>query len=368
MKWSWKITRLAGIDVYMHATFLLLVAWIAFSSWSAERSVPAMIEGVLFLLVLFACVLLHELGHALAARKYGIPTRDITILPIGGLARLERMPEKPSQELWVALAGPLVNIVIAVVLFTGLAVTGSLQSFEMLSLTEGNFFERLLLVNLSLVIFNLIPAFPMDGGRVVRALLASRLEYAQATRIAAALGQAIAFMMGVAGLFGNPSLLLIAVFIFIGAGQEAGHVRMKSRLSGVPVREAMLTEFITLSPTDPIAHPARLLLSGSQRDFPVAVEGRVVGMLTRDELIRHLTVYDDRRLVSYGMQKNVEIIDANANLEEVTQRMQAGGQNTFPVVHNQILVGLITLENISEFLMLQNANRLRRAGRVMDMG
>jgi len=168
MKWSWKIATVAGIDIYMHTTFLLLIGWIAVSAWLAQRNLPAVLGSVLFVLALFACVVLHEYGHALTARKYGIQTRDITLLPIGGVARLERMPEKPIQELWVALAGPAVNVVIAVLLYIWLVATNTLGPITSLSATSGNFFERLLVVNISLVLFNLIPAFPMDGGRVVR--------------------------------------------------------------------------------------------------------------------------------------------------------------------------------------------------------
>lgn len=362
MKWSWKITRLAGIDIYMHATFLLLVAWIAFSYWITERSLLAMLDGVLFLLTIFACVVLHELGHALAARKFGIPTRDITLLPIGGVARLERMPEKPAQELWVALAGPLVNVVIASILFIGLLFTGSLQPLTNLSVSEGNFLERVMVVNVSLVLFNLIPAFPMDGGRVVRALLAIRLEYSQATRIAAAIGQTIAFIMGIVGLLNNISLLLIAAFIWISASQESNQVQVKTEISKYLVHEAMLTDFHTLSPTDPIAHPAQMLLNGSQHDFPVVVDNHVVGLLTREEVIRNLAKHDDRSLVSYVMQKDVCVIDPDQSLDKVMLWLQANSQSILPVVQNGVLVGIITLENIEEFLLIRNAKRLRKLG------
>jgi Zn-dependent protease/CBS domain-containing protein len=368
MKWSWKIGRAAGIDVYVHATFFLLVAFVAITYWMEQRSLIAMLEGVLFLLALFACVLLHEFGHALAARRFDIPTKDITLLPIGGLARLERMPEKPFQELWVALAGPAVNVVIAAVLFMGLLVSGTLAPVSQLSVSQGNFVERLLMVNVTLVLFNLIPAFPMDGGRVVRALLASRLEYTRATQIAATLGQGIALLFGLAGLFGNPSLLFIALFVWIGAAQEASMVQVKSAISGIPVSRAMLTNFESLSPTDPLERPVELILSGSQQDFPVVAGDAVVGILTRDDVIRALSQHDERMLVSYVMQKKFETIDSTQMLDSVAQILQAGRQNILPVVHAGRLVGLVTVENIGEFLMIQNALRARQITRGGGLG
>src|SRR5512145_213180 len=201
MKWSWKMGEFAGIGVYVHATFFLLIAWVALSHWVQEQSIRAALNGTAFIVVLFGCVVLHEFGHALTAKKYGIKTRDITLLPIGGVARLERMPDDPIQELWVALAGPAVNVVIAALLFGWLTISGALTPLAGLSLTAGPFLERLMLVNISLVVFNLIPAFPMDGGRVLRALLALRLEYTRATQIAASIGQGLALLFGFIGLF-----------------------------------------------------------------------------------------------------------------------------------------------------------------------
>jgi Zn-dependent protease/CBS domain-containing protein len=355
MKWSWKITRIAGIDLYMHATFPLLVAWVAFNAWRAERSLPAVLEGVLFLLVLFACVVLHEYGHALMARRYGIRTEDITLLPIGGLARLERMPDKPMQEFWVALAGPAVNVFIAIVLFAGLAITSNVPLLSTLSSMNGTFFERLLMVNVSLVLFNLLPAFPMDGGRIVRALLATRMESVRATRIAARLGKGMAVLLGIYGLFGNPFLLFIAVFIWLGAGQEASQEQTRSAISGIPVSQAMLTDFRSLSPTDPLARAVHLVLDGSQHDFPVVANGAVVGILTRSDLFRALAEQNQNLFVSYVMRRPVRVIDAGEMLEAVPQLMQASGQSLLPVIQDGQLVGLITAENMGEFLLIQNA-------------
>lgn len=360
MKWSWKIARVAGIDIYIHATFLLLLGWVAVSAWLAQENLSAMLSSVGFLLALFACVVLHEYGHALTARKYGIQTRDITLLPIGGVARLERMPEQPLQELWVALAGPAVNVALAVILFLILLATGTIGQFSLFSYGQDNFFAGLLSVNVSLAVFNLIPAFPMDGGRVVRALLATRLEYTRATQVAATLGQGVAFILGFFGLFNNPFLLFIALFVWIGAAQEASIVQVKSALSGIPVSRAMLTDFHTISPTDSLQQAINLLLAGMQQDFPVVVDRKVVGLLTRDDLLRALTEHNETSFVSYVMRKNFEVVDSSQMLDSITRQIQEAGQRTLPVVHNGELVGIVNLENIGEFLMVQNAIRSRK--------
>ncbi|MGZ9167216.1 MAG: site-2 protease family protein, partial [Anaerolineales bacterium] len=216
MRWQWKVGTFAGIDVFVHATFLLLIGWIGYSHWLQYGTLAKVAEGILFILVLFLCVVLHEYGHALTARRYGVKTRDITLYPIGGVARLERMPDKPIEELWVALMGPAVNVVIAAVLFVYLFLSQGLVPMTDLTVASGSFVARVMAVNISLVLFNLIPAFPMDGGRVLRALLAMRMDYVRATQIAANVGQGLAFLFGLFGLFNNPFLLFIAFFVWIG--------------------------------------------------------------------------------------------------------------------------------------------------------
>jgi len=227
MKWSFKLGTLAGIAVYVHATFFILIAWLVMNGWQAGQSPLEILADIGFVLALFGCVVLHELGHALMARRFGIRTRDVTLLPIGGIARLERMPDNPRQELWVALAGPAVNVVIAGVLGFWLVLFG-LLSGGVLSSAVGSFTARLMLVNLALVAFNMLPAFPMDGGRVLRALLAQRMRYVDATDLAAKVGRGMAVVFGIAGLFWNPMLVLIALFVWFGAGQEAEMVRRRA--------------------------------------------------------------------------------------------------------------------------------------------
>ncbi len=362
MKWQWKLGTFAGIDVFVHATFLLIVGWYGFIYWQESGTLFGALEGVAFILLLFGAVTLHEYGHALTARKFDIKTRDITLYPIGGVARLERMPEKPIQELWVALAGPAVNVVIAAVLFGWLVFTNALVPLGDLTLASGSFIERLMIVNIGLVIFNLIPAFPMDGGRVLRAVLAMNMDYVKATQIAATVGQGMAFLFGLAGLFGNPMLLFIAFFVWMGASQEASMVQMKNALGGIPVTRAMLTDYETVSPRDNLSRVAQLMLAGSQRDFPVVDEGRVLGVVTRDDFLKALTQHGEHWSVTQVMHTNLPPLDSYEMVEMALMRIQESGTPVLPVTHAGQLVGIITPENITEYLMIRSA--LKAAVRV----
>ena len=356
MRWQWKLGTFAGIDVFVHATFLLLIGWVGYSYWLEHGTLAKVVEGILFILALFLCVVLHEYGHALTARKYGIKTRDITLYPIGGVARLERMPDKPIEELWVALMGPAVNVVIAVILFTILYLSGSPAPITNLTITSGSFLARLMTVNISLVLFNLIPAFPMDGGRVLRALLAMRMEYVRATQVAANVGQGLAFIFGFIGLFNNPFLLFIAFFVWIGASQEASMVQMKNSLSGIPVTRAMLTDFKTLAPHDTLSQVVDLILAGSQHDFPVLdANGSVIGILERGTFINALSQRGQSVPVVDVMRRNLPNVDSHEMVEAALMRLQETGAKALPVVHGGQLVGLITTENITEFLMIRSA-------------
>ena len=357
MTWSWKLARIAGIDVYVHATFLMLIGWIAMIHWSEGRTVTAVIEGVAFILALFACVVLHEFGHALTARRYGIKTRDITLLPIGGLARLERMPDDPRQELWVAVAGPAVNVGIAVLLFGWLRASGDWEAIDQLGVTRGSFLERVMIANVVLVGFNLLPAFPMDGGRVLRAALAMRMEYTRATERAAAIGQGMAILFGFLGLFGNPILIFIAFVVWIGAGQEASMVQMKSALAGIPVRRAMLTHFRALTPANTLGDAVDLVLTGSQQDFPVVQDGRVHGILTRGDLLAALTSRGRNALAADVMRRECPMTTPMDMLETALVRLRGQDCHTMPVTERGLLVGLVTMDNVGEFLLIHAAER-----------
>jgi Zn-dependent protease/CBS domain-containing protein len=370
MKWSTRIGTFAGIDVYVHTTFLMLIAWVAFAHWQQGRSVAAVVAGVAFTLALFLCVVLHEYGHALTARRFGIRTRDITLLPIGGVAQLERMPDDPRQELWVALAGPAVNVVIAIVLGIALAITGGFTPVDDLEVASGSFLERLMAVNVILVLFNMLPAFPMDGGRVLRAVLALRMDYSRATQLAANVGQGLALLFGLVGLFANPFLIFIALFVWIGAGQEAAMTQMKSVLGGVRLEQAMVTDFRTLAPDDSLARAVELLLAGAQQDFPVVEHGTVVGVLTRADLLTALARQDQAAPVATVMRRDFCLADVSDLVETALERLQSHECHSVPVTRHGVLVGLLTMDNVGEYLSVQAAMRggtpHQRTGRSQD--
>jgi Zn-dependent protease len=365
MKWSLRIGRLFGIPLYIHVTFFVFLVWAGYTGWQEGHSAGAALGGVFFICVVFACVVLHELGHALTARRYGIPTRDITLLPIGGIARLERMPEEPKQELWVALAGPAVNVVIAAILLVVTRVSSSAFSLggDLESLTSGSFVSRVIAVNVLLVKFNMLPAFPMDGGRVLRALLATRMEYTRATRAAAVVGQCMALLFGLGGIMaGNPMLVFIAIFVWIGATQEAGMVQMKHSLSGIPVSRAMVTEFHTLQPDHTLADAVEFTLKGTQRDFPVVEGDRVAGVLRQSDMLATLAREGAHVRVGDVMQTEFQTVQPSDTLEAAFRTMSERRCSTAPVSFQGRLVGMITMDNIGEFLAIQGAlGRPRRS-------
>ena len=355
MKWSWKLGRLAGIDVRVHATFFLLIAWVALLGYQQLGTAAGAAAEVLFMLAVFASVVAHEYGHALVARRYGVQTREITLLPIGGVAQLERMPSEPKQELAIALAGPAVTVGLVVILWVALAATGRSTDPSLLLRPNAAFFVRLLWANVLLAAFNVLPAFPMDGGRVLRAALATRMSYGRATRIAAEVGKAFALVFGIIGLFSNPWLVLIALFVWLGAAGESAVAQTRGAFVGVPVERVMIRDVRTLAPGDPLARAVSEVLAGFQHDFPVIEDGRVVGVLTRGDLMRALAQHGPESKVADAMQREFETTEPSEELESAFVRLQACRCHTFPVVRAGRLEGVLTSENIGEYLMIRSA-------------
>lgn len=363
MKWSWKIARIAGIDVHLHATFLLLPALYALGAYQSTGSPRAALAAVGAILLVFAIVVLHEFGHALAARRYGIPTADITLLPIGGVARLQSMPKEPKQELVIALAGPAVNAALAVLFAAALALTDGATVDAMTAPADARFFSRGLLVqlqtwNLSILLFNLIPAFPLDGGRVLRALLAMRLPYPAATVAAARVGRAIAVFGGLAGwlILRNPMLVLIALFVWLGAAGEAGAVQSEAALEDVSLERVMMTDVRTLRPDQPLADAVRLVLDGFQQDFPVQVDdGAIIGLLTRADLLRALAERGEATPVWSVMRREFPHATLGEPVDAVLARLRDTGSHALPVLRGRALLGMVSSENVSEFLMIRAA-------------
>jgi Zn-dependent protease/CBS domain-containing protein len=356
MSWSVNIGSIAGTAIRIHITFLLLLIWIFAAGW-ASGGIEDALSSLVFVILLFACVLAHEFGHIFTARHFGVATPDVTLLPIGGVARLERIPEKPSEEFLVAIAGPLVNVAIAIVLVAVTPTHLSAEHFAAMASNNVSMIDRLAEVNLFLAAFNMIPAFPMDGGRVLRALLASRLGHVRATEIAATIGQWTAFGLGFLGLFYNPLLIFIAIFVYLAAASEAQVVALRAMSRDVPVAAAMMTDFATLTPDEHIDAAVQTLLRTSQSEFPVIDgEHRLVGMLGRAEIIRALRELGPTSPVANVMVKDVPTVEIRCRLEDAFRILQEKAAPAVGVVDAAgRLAGLVTAGTVGEMLMVRKA-------------
>lgn len=355
MRWSFLLARISGIEVRIHLTFLLLPAFIGLQAWQMGGA-PAALNAVVFVCLIFFCVLLHEFGHAYAALGYGIRTPDITLLPIGGLARLERMPEKPSQEFFIAIAGPLVNVAIAAAL--GLAL-GEWPDFRLDRLfgPQQGILRQLYKANVVLVLFNLIPAFPMDGGRIFRSTLATFLPHGRATRIAASVGQYVAFVLAFFGLSHNPTLILVAVFVYFAADQEADLATMKDFARGRRLQDSMLTEFRSLRLHARLQEALDLAVRTSQSEFPVVeLDGRIRGLLTRAALMKALKAAGPSAPVADYMFDEIERVPYYAPFADAFERLQHGPCPAVAIVDRaDRLVGLLTPDSMDELMKLHEA-------------
>lgn len=355
-RWSRKLIRVAGIDVYVHGTFLLLIAFIAFTNLLAGKGIAVMARSLFLILAVFASVVLHEFGHALMARRFGVRTKDITLLPIGGVARLEKMPEKPAHQLLVALAGPAVNVVIAGMLFGALVQLGWPVGINGFGYFGGSLVAQLMWLNVSIAVFNLLPGYPMDGGRVLRALLAMRMAPERATQTAARIGQGVAVLFGLVGLLVSPFLIVIAVFVWLGAQVEHSVATVKVALAGLSVRQGMITDFKRVSPTDPLSRVVEFTLAGFQQDFPVMDDhSRLVGVLTHSDVLRGLAEKDATLSVQDAMGETMETASPGEALNEALTRLHQGACRVLMVVDDEKVVGLLTTGNVGELIAMEAA-------------
>ena len=342
--------KIFGIPVRLHFTFLLLLVFLIFIGFGGSQSGPA---AAVYVLALFVSVFLHEVGHALVARIYGLRTLEIVMYPIGGVSRLERSPSS-RQELLIALAGPFVNLVIAVVL---LATQHDFLPLENLRIpTDANLIERIAVGNLLLAVFNLLPAYPMDGGRVLRSLIALRKSEDEATRMAAGAGRLLAVAMGLFGLLSaNFLLVFVALFVYLGASQEGEAARGRSLTTGFPVRAAMVTDFRTLSHGNSIREAGDVLLSTSQQDFPVVNGEEVIGLLTRSALIRAMMREGPESYVAGAMDRNFVRVSPDMELAKALPQVSRAGSCAL-VMDGERLLGLLTAENVYEFILLRQVS------------
>jgi len=361
MRGNITLGKFAGIKVRIHWSFWLIILWIIFLDISRGNTLGGMLWNVFFILSIFLCVVLHEFGHALTARRFNIGTRQITLLPIGGVASLEKMPENPKEELLVAIAGPVVNLVIALVLILFIPVDRYLemnpeQLEESLSMVRaGNFLFYLLSANIMLVAFNMIPAFPMDGGRVLRALLSLKLGRIRATEAASTLGQMIAALFFILGLLYNPILILIAIFVWFGARGENVMMQQISLLKGYKVKDAMMTDFTVLNKEQTVEDVIDIIIAGTERDFVVSENGRAAGIVNHSSIRDVLREKGRNVAVREIMNTDFEVLNADEELTEIYRKVMASNNDFFPVMENGSLAGVIDMNNINEFMMFRSS-------------
>jgi Zn-dependent protease/CBS domain-containing protein len=364
MSWSLNIGKVAGTVVRLHITFVLFLAWIFVSNYASSGATIAW-NSLLFAVLLFLCVLLHEFGHIFTARAFGVPTPYVTLLPIGGVAQLERIPEEPWEEFLIAIAGPAVNVVIAGALIAFAHANPRASAAMSIDDMQIPMVDRLAALNLFLALFNLIPAFPMDGGRVLRAALASRIGFVRATERAASIGQFTAFVLGFIGLFHNPILVFVAVFVYLAAASEAHSVALRAVSRGVPVSQAMMSHFLTLRPDTHIDEAVNVLLQTSQGAFPVVdANGSLVGVLDRANILQSVKqAGPDARVVDAVTASPVLTVSCRATLEQALRLMQENSAAIVGITDAAgKLVGLVTSDTIAEMMTLAMLQKDRADG------
>ena len=352
MGWSITIGRIAGTAIRLHFTFLLFLVWVGVADYLASGPAAA-IATISFILLVFLCVTLHEFGHIFMGRRFGILTPEVILSPIGGIANMERLPDEPVHELLVAIAGPLVNVVIVLLLMLGFGI--GIERLTAMDFETATLAERLLLVNVTLVLFNLVPAFPMDGGRVLRALLSMRMGAAPATAVAARIGQGFAFLFVLLGLFYNPILMLVGIFIYFAAASEEQSAAFKGFATGLRVSDAMEPSPVTLQQDAPLSLAIDMLLKTPQRDFPVVDDSaRVIGLLDREAMLAGLREHGADAPM-FRIMRETEPVRSDLLLMEAYGRMRARGAKATVVTDARgVVTGVLTLENIGEMMMVEN--------------
>jgi len=360
MKWSLKIAKIAGIEVYLHWTFIVLLVGVLVGGLRSVNLEGGNLNGFWFIILLFLFVLLHEFGHALMGKRFGVKTNHITLLPIGGVAAMEHIPEKPWQEMLIALAGPAVNFVLALGFLLFLGISGHVPAFSdwWSPVSNDNMVYSLFTTNVMLFSFNLIPAFPMDGGRVLRALLAMKYGRYKATNLAVRIGQLLAIGFVLYGLIpstGNIWMVFIGVFIYLGAGAEGNYESTRSALVKYKVRDAIMHHFSPLQSSDTIGTAVKMLLDGQEKEFIVVENDAVVGTLNRNEMIEGLGHFGKEAVLSEVMNKVVLRLEPEMQLDEVYDQMTDENVEIAPIFENNQLIGVLNRDNIMELLIIDNS-------------
>lgn len=358
MKWSLYIGKLFGIKIFIHWTFLLLIGWISFLDYSRSKDVFQVLISVVFIISVFVCIILHEIGHALIAQYFHYKTKDITLLPIGGMARMDELPEKPKEELLVSIAGPVVNLLIAAIIYPLIHWFSDIPSFFTTLFVSGeNFLYNLFIVNIGLALFNMLPAFPMDGGRIFRAGLSFFMDRLTATNIAVKTGQVMAVLFFFIGIFYNPILTVISILIFLFAQTENDAVRGKYILSNYAVRDVMSKDIHSLSPNDTISDAMKSVLERNADHFLILENNKVIGTIDKKQILKALNTGGIDSIVRLYMNNRVLFFNADTAMDKVYSELYFSENAIFPVIENDLLVGIIDVNTIDEFIVLKNAKK-----------
>jgi Zn-dependent protease len=343
--WSFRVGTLFGIPIRLHVTFLILLA-VFFVSEARSQGAPGGLRSLVFMILLFGCVLLHELGHSLVARRYGVAINSITLYPFGGIASLSEIPREPGREIRIAVAGPLVNFALAAAIVLGAGILHPAGTMALVHPTGADLLRSLFTANLLLGLFNLIPAYPMDGGRILRGILATRTDYRTATRWAADIGKVFGMLFVAVGLFLDWWLAILGVFVFIGATSEEQSALLQSTLDALRVQDLMITDFQAVSPAETLHDVLSRTFHSFQDDFPVIRDGEFLGVLTRSRMLEALREAGPHQYVQGILQRVEERVAPADRLKDVMRRMHAGGVSLLPVMDGERLVGIVTMGGI----------------------
>lgn len=357
MKGTLRLARIKGIQVTIHWTFVLLLAWIVLQNVKSGLAVGPVMWTIIFVLGIFVCVILHELGHALMAMQFGIHTRDITLYPIGGVARLESMPRKPKEELLVALAGPAVNLVIALILYPFIDFKSIASEEALAQIGPANFMFAFAVVNIWLALFNLVPAFPMDGGRVLRAFLSFWMDRPLATKSAAMLGQLIAIGFIFLGFYVNPFLIFIGLFIILGAQSESNYAQAEALMEGHTVSDLTMHEMPLIAPETTVAQLVSEVLNSQKKNFVVWDGHNALGIVTQLDAIKALGDRGEQALVHEFMQTDILYLPATMPVTDAIVKMQSSGRTVALVREADQVVGMVDNDNLVEFILIQRAKQ-----------
>lgn len=359
MRGAYKILRIRGISIHIHWTFLLLLGWVLLVNANAKNNIEQLLWSLLFLTAVFACVTLHELGHAMVASRFGIDAKEIVLLPVGGIASIDKFPANPRQELAISIAGPIVNCIIASLLWLFMRPHTPLMAGPAnMSIMHGHdFLYNLRIANLLLAAFNLIPAFPMDGGRILRALLAFKLNYIKATNIAAAIGKSIAILFIVAGIvLINPLLPAIGLFIVFSAGAEEYYLRLKSLVKGIKLNEVLMYDYNSLQASMTVQEAGNIVNSNHSKYFILMDGIKPIGTINRMEIIKALAEMRYKDPVKQLVKSELESLNGNSEVDSVLEKLARNDERIYPVLDNSNFIGVVSLTHIIEYLLLNKVN------------